>query len=244
MNKELPWFQSWFSDWESPAFKGLSLSAKGLLREMEGLACRGKPTGHVTWPSGCAIDIASMARLANEAEEVVTDLISVLQIRGVIGVGKSGAFIIHHIVKREATRKKRQKSGKIGADVTNCNRKEKIGLPRQMLGNPLSIKSIEDRDRDVVDLNVEPPNTAMVAQQQQPPNAIYFNGKQIKLSEDQYNTLFARYSFDKNPKSFYAVLNKWDEKAMFPIRFDELEVKLATNYRYGISQAKAMTGAQ
>lgn len=129
-----PWYQLWIDDWNQPNIRTLSLRAKGLLGEMERLAAQGRPYGHVTWPDGGGIDMSALAALTSEPVEHLAMLIDELQNRNAIGTTKSGIFTLPHLIRRDSVRKKRAKSGKIGASITNSKTMEKSSLPQQNSG--------------------------------------------------------------------------------------------------------------
>ena len=174
-----PWYQSWLDDWKQDNIRILPLALKGLLGEMERLAVNGKPYGHVTWPDGRAVTVTELAMLASETAEVVANGISDLQSRDAIGATKDGAYIIPHLVKRNALSKKRAKSGKIGASVTNSKTTESDGLPQQKPGKRRAPETKNQKPKEGSPPKGGPP----------PPKQYHFLGKIVRLTLPHWQRL-------------------------------------------------------
>jgi len=153
-------FQSYIDDWS--VMENAPLAAQGLLGRMERLAVNGKPYGHVTWPNGDVIGVDGLAILSNETSEKISGYILMMERRGVIGTSKNGAYVLHYLVRRNETSKKRAKSGKNGGTVTQCKIREKPTLlkqePKQVL-KPIYLNNLNNKDYkfngDVIKLNDE-----------------------------------------------------------------------------------------
>lgn len=151
-------FSSYIDDWS--VMESTPLAAQGLLGRMERLAVNGKPYGHVTWPNGDVIGVDGLAILTNEAAEQISGYILMMERRGVIGTSKNGAYVLHYLVCRNETSKKRAKNGKNGGLVTQCKIREKSTLPKQVpkqVLNPIYLNNLNNKDYkfkgDVIKLN-------------------------------------------------------------------------------------------
>lgn len=179
MKKKRFYLQSYQEDWVIT--KGFPLAAKGLFWEMERWAFAGKPFGHITWPNGEVMSVASMATATGETPELIAEHIRLMERVNAIGLSKCDAYVMHHLVSREEMSKKRAKSGKNGASVTNGKERKKNSLPQQVP------RQEPQHKESIVYSSIDSKKKERALQE------YWWQGDVIKLAERDYKSMLEAY---------------------------------------------------
>lgn len=197
--KKKDWFkfqpQAWRGD---DALQLCSLEAQGLWINMICIMHNEDDYGHLVL-NGRPVSDAQLARLTGTDESTIQRLKSELETADVFSTSNKGVIYSRRMVRDEKISKKMAKNGKIGASVTNSNKKKNHTLPRQNLGKgrDLRVQSTEFREEK----NTKKEN-------------YWFDGKIIKLVRKDYEEMFAVWSegetSPQNDTAFMDYLNNRD----------------------------------
>lgn len=130
----------YFNDWENDAnLKPCSLAAQGLWMRLLCIAARSPEPGVVqigdltcSLPDGLAHLALAVGRPLQEIVPLIDELLS----SGTASQDRKKRIVNRRMIRAAALSGKRAECGKLGADVTNGNRKRKEELPQQNVGKP------------------------------------------------------------------------------------------------------------
>lgn len=126
-----PSFQFYPADEEkSTEIRTISLSAYGLWKRMQNIMHFGEPYGHLTMPTGAAVDPAQLARMVGESTTIVRRLLKELEGAGVFSRTEGGVIYSRRMVRDEHLRTVRAAAGAKGGASSVASRLPD-GLPKQ-----------------------------------------------------------------------------------------------------------------